>query len=140
MCICKTAWALSCRAMLILDRMNVIHEQSCVHTCSTPRADLSLLVFCGMNPMTNSRNCACQQSSVNRRDQGVLSLVCCTRVRAQTKMANKTPCTQYPTPDCCDPVTFLGGHMYLTDQLSTERLFQVGSRELINLSTHTHDH
>ncbi len=28
-----------------------------------------VLCLSGMNPMTNSRNCTCQQSSVNRRDQ-----------------------------------------------------------------------
>lgn len=36
----------------------------------------------GMNPMTNSRNCTCQQSSENRRDQCV-----CTKVSGQSMLA-----------------------------------------------------
>ncbi len=36
----------------------------------------------GMDPVTNSRNCTCQQSSVNRRDQCV-----CTKVSVQNMLA-----------------------------------------------------
>ncbi len=41
----------------------------------------------GMNPMTNSRNCTCQQSSVNRRDQGV-----CTKVSVQNMTGSHAFC------------------------------------------------
>jgi len=40
------------------------------------------VLLSGMNPMTNSRNCTCQQSSVNRRDQCV-----CTKVSVQNMLA-----------------------------------------------------
>ena len=36
--------------------------------------EITMLFLRGVNPMTNSRNCTCQQSSVNRLDQRNMSV------------------------------------------------------------------
>ena len=54
------------------------------HCLSLPDESSFTCFLSGMNPITNSRNCTCQQSSVNRRDQCV-----CAKVSGQSMLAGR---------------------------------------------------
>ena len=62
--------------------MQVAQKRSAGGSCRSSFLAFPARFLSGMNPMTNSRNCTCQQSSVNCRDQCV-----CTKVSVQNVLA-----------------------------------------------------